>query len=54
MIDFRPDRLGHCCFLTNDELKQVHELGIAVELCPTSNLAVVKSAHGIVGLMPHL
>ena len=24
MIDFRPDRLGHCCFLTAKQLEQVH------------------------------
>lgn len=41
MIDFKPDRLGHCCFLTKDQIKQVVDLEIPVEICPTSNVAAV-------------
>jgi adenosine deaminase len=54
MIDFKPDRLGHCCFLTEEQIQQVHDLNIPVEICPTSNLAVVKQAAGIAKFMPHL
>lgn len=54
MIDSRPDRLGHCCFLSIEQLEQVHTLGIPVEVCPTSNLAVVKEARNLVTHLPHL
>ena len=54
MIEFKPDRLGHCCFLNEDQLKWIHEQGIPVEVCPTSNLAVVKEALNEVGRLPHL
>jgi adenosine deaminase len=39
MIDFKPDRLGHCCYLNPEQLKQVVDLGIPIEVCPTSNVA---------------
>jgi len=54
MIDFRPDRLGHCCYLTEAQLEQVHQLNIPVEICPTSNLAVMPQAGNLVGHLPHL
>jgi len=54
MIDFVPDRLGHCCFLTKDQFEQIHKLGIPVEVCPTSNLAVVKEAHGVISMLPNI
>lgn len=52
MIDFRPDRLGHCIFLTPQQIKEVVELDIPVELCPTSNVAGAQCA--VVQLLPHL
>lgn len=52
MIDFGPDRLGHCIFLSPEQIKQVVDLGIPVELCPTSNVAGAQCA--IVELLPHL
>jgi adenosine deaminase len=54
MIDFGPDRLGHCCYLTEAQLEQVHKLNIPVEICPTSNLAVMPQAGNLVGHLPHL
>lgn len=42
MIDFKPDRLGHCCFLSKDQIKQVVDLNIPVEICPTSNVAATQ------------
>ena len=39
MIDFKPDRLGHCCYLTKEQFKLVNDLSIPVEVCPTSNVA---------------
>ena len=52
MIDFGPDRLGHCCYLSDDQIKQVADLNIPVELCPTSNVAATKC--GLVAALPHL
>ena len=49
MISFKPDRLGHCCYLTDEQFALVHELEIPVEVCPTSNLATLPSACNIVG-----
>lgn len=54
MIDFKPERLGHCCFLTEEQLERVHSLAIPVEVCPTSNLAVLPEAGNIVSYLPHL
>lgn len=54
MIDFKPDRLGHCCYLSAKQLEEVHSLGIPVEVCPTSNLAVVPEACRMVSQLPHL
>ena len=54
MIDFKPDRLGHCCFLTNEQINQVKDLGIPVEVCPTSNISTVKEAYKLVSKLPHL
>ena len=52
MLDFKPDRLGHCCFLNNDQIKQVVDAGIPVELCPTSNVAATQC--GLVSFLKHL
>jgi adenosine deaminase len=54
MINFKPDRLGHCCYLTKEQLELVHELAIPVEVCPTSNLATVPDAGNLVSHLPHL
>lgn len=51
MIDFKPDRLGLCSYLSDEQLEQVHAAGIPIEVCPTSNLATVaEAARTIVGL----
>ena len=52
MIDFGPDRLGHCIFLSDEQVKQVVEKNIAVEICPTSNVAGAQC--GIPEMLPHL
>lgn len=54
MINFAPDRLGHCCYLTPEQLQEVNEKGIPVEVCPTSNLAAVPTAYGSTKSLPHL
>jgi adenosine deaminase len=54
MIDFKPDRLGHCCFLSDDQMQQVVDANIPVEICPTSNLAACPLATGLVKYLPHL
>ena len=41
MIEFKPDRLGHCCYLDSVQINKVHHLGIPVEICPSSNVATV-------------
>ena len=42
MIDFKPDRLGHCCFLTKEQIKQTVDMNIPVEICPTSNVSATQ------------
>ena len=44
MLDFGPDRLGHALLLPEDLKKQLWELPIAVETCPTSNLLTLELA----------
>ena len=51
MIDFGPDRLGHCLYLSPEQIKQVAELDIPVELCPSSDAAIAQC---VVELLPHL
>ena len=40
MIDFKPERLGHCIMLPHDDglIDYLHESKIPVEVCMTSNL----------------
>lgn len=52
MIDFRPERLGHCCYLSASQVKQVVEMKIPVEVCPTSNVQATQSRS--VGQLPHV
>ena len=52
MIDFKPDRLGHCCYLTKEQIQQVVDLNIPVEICPTSNVAATQC--GLVQFLKHL
>lgn len=52
MIDFGPDRLGHCCYLSKEQIKQVVKLSIPVEICPTSNVAATQC--GLPQFLPHL
>lgn len=65
MIEFEPERLGHCCYLVNSisinklksiqseqEIKQVVEKRIFVEICPSSNVSSTQS--GVVSLLKHL
>lgn len=52
MIDFKPDRLGHCCFLTEQQTEQVSSLGIPVEICPSSNVATLQCSSPL--LMTHM
>jgi len=54
IIDFNPDRLGHCVWMTEEQLEQVIAKGIPVEVCPTSNLKVYPDAFGVVQRLPQL
>ncbi|GAC99302.1 hypothetical protein PHSY_006903 [Pseudozyma hubeiensis SY62] len=38
MLDFHPDRFGHCCFVDPPNLARLTESSIPIELCLTSNL----------------
>ncbi|XP_051124730.1 N6-mAMP deaminase [Andrographis paniculata] len=38
MLDFLPKRIGHACCFGEDEWKTLKTLGIAVEICLTSNI----------------
>lgn len=38
MLDFKPDRLGHVCFISETNLARLRALQIPVELCLTSNV----------------
>lgn len=51
MIDFNPDRLGHCCFLTKEQIKQTVDMNIPVEICPTSNVSTTHS--GLAQFLKH-
>ena len=52
MIDAKPDRLGHCCYLTKEQIQQVVDLKIPVEICPTSNVAATQC--GLPSFLKHL
>jgi len=54
MISFKPERLGHCCFLSPMQLDKVINEGIHVEVCTTSNLAVCTDAMNLVANLRHL
>ena len=54
MIDFNPDRLGHCIYLSREQMAQVVDKKIPVEICPSSNLAAYKKAFGQVNLLPQI
>ncbi|CDU23211.1 related to adenosine deaminase [Sporisorium scitamineum] len=38
MLDFHPDRFGHCCFVNTPNLTRLHQSHIPIELCLTSNI----------------
>lgn len=52
MFDFGADRLGHCIFMTSEEIRQTAARDIPVELCVSSNVATTQC--GVPALLPHL
>jgi adenosine deaminase len=38
ILNFQPDRLGHCNYLSDSEFERILENRIPVELCPSSNM----------------
>jgi adenosine deaminase len=38
MLKFKPERVGHFCYATDEEMKVLAAYGGLVEICPTSNL----------------
>jgi len=57
MLSFRPERLGHMCFLDDATREQLLESAIGVEVCPTSNVVTESTPgygeHHIGWLMAH-
>jgi len=52
MIDFEPNRLGHCCYLNEAQIKEVCDKKIPVEICPTSNVAATQCQ--LVSFLKHI
>eukprot|EP00164_Ancoracysta_twista_P006652 GFYU01009302.1.p1 GENE.GFYU01009302.1~~GFYU01009302.1.p1 ORF type:complete len:349 (-),score=56.91 GFYU01009302.1:130-1176(-) len=50
ILAFRPDRLGHCCCLSPQQLKSLEENPIPIEVCVSSNL----SAGGVPTINHHV
>lgn len=42
ILEFKPDRIGHCCYMDEEELSLVSELKIPVEVCLSSNKATMN------------
>ena len=42
ILRFKPDRLGHCCFLSAEAEEFVLKHRIPIEMCPSSNMAVMN------------
>ncbi|SJX60637.1 related to adenosine deaminase [Sporisorium reilianum f. sp. reilianum] len=38
MLNYAPDRFGHCCFVSPANLTRLRHSRIPIELCPTSNV----------------
>jgi adenosine deaminase len=45
IFDFRPDRVGHCCCLSEANDKRLQSLDIPIEVCMTSNLVTKNVDH---------
>jgi len=41
ILNFKPDRLGHCNFLTEEAQEFIVENKIPIEVCPSSNMATI-------------
>eukprot|EP00347_Sterkiella_histriomuscorum_P010625 403375548 len=52
MINFKPNRLGHCYHMTNEEYDRIVEQNIPVEFCLTSNACT--NTCSVISLMKHL
>ncbi|CAG9314532.1 unnamed protein product [Blepharisma stoltei] len=49
IIRFRPDRLGHCCYLETEAENLIIENRIPIEICPSSNMATM----GLTSMIDH-
>merc|ERR1712096_7947 len=38
ILDFEPDRMGHCCKMGEEARERMYKSGIPIEVCPTSNV----------------
>lgn len=42
ILDFRPNRVGHFLFPTEEQVSALIERGISIEACPTSNICAIS------------
>ena len=52
VLAFKPERLGHCTYLSEEDLATVAASGIPVEICITSNFCT--SGHYVVNQLIHV
>eukprot|EP00924_Labyrinthula_sp_SR-Ha-C_P011034 maker-scaffold_33-snap-gene-3.72-mRNA-1 protein AED:0.26 eAED:0.26 QI:179/1/1/1/1/1/2/711/351 len=38
ILNFSPERLGHCLFVSSEQMKKIRKQNIPVEVCPSSNM----------------
>lgn len=42
IIQYEPDRLGHCLLLNDEQFEQLKKIRIPIEICPTSNMKTLQ------------
>jgi len=45
IINFKPDRLGHGCHLTKEQIEKIKGMGIPIESCPSSNVNTLHKSY---------
>lgn len=51
IVNFRPHRVGHFLFPTEEQIRIVREAGICIESCPTSNICALSGKSPVDGDM---
>ena len=49
ILDFKPHRIGHFLFPTEEQLVRAREISVAIESCPTSNICAVSGRSPVDG-----